>query len=164
MKQEKADAKAEVKEKEPELKYLPMTASQILKTNVLLLEKVRWNFIIRVLLERDACPVFRWFPLVFTAHSIPTAYPIRQAVKTKDTRLLVGRVLRQTAGIRKTLEPATFKDFMNEALPSSSRAKSLASPLLDQVLTTPPLPSFISLQIHNSDQHCSLTFFGHCEM
>lgn len=92
---------------------------------------------------------------LYTFISYPSKTIVGQAVKTKDTRLLVGRVLRQTASIRKTLEPSVFRDFLNEALPSTSRAKALCLPLIEQVglnllsvLKDAPRTSFLQ-QVHS---------------
>lgn len=54
-------------------------------------------------------------------------------MKNKDTRLLVGRVLRQTAGIRKKLQPSDARAFVLAAIPEGSRSRKIISQALEQV-------------------------------
>ena len=55
---------------------------------------------------------------------------LEKSVKTKDTRLLMGRLLRQTAAVRKQLSPAAIKTFLRQCLPAELEAKAfLASHL-----------------------------------
>lgn len=43
---------------------------------------------------------------------------LERAVKVKDTKLLVGRLLRQTAAVRKQLTPEILTAFLEDALPA----------------------------------------------
>lgn len=49
---------------------------------------------------------------------------IEKAVKTKDTRMLQGRLLRLTAAVRKQLNPANIKTFLQQSLAEELEAKA----------------------------------------
>ena len=55
---------------------------------------------------------------------------LEKAVKVKDTKLLVGRLLRQTAAVRKQLTPDVLNTFLEEALPAHHPTRSF---LLEQL-------------------------------
>lgn len=62
---------------------------------------------------------------------------ISQAVKEKDTRALMGRVLRETAGIRPGFDAPLLKAFITEVLPSGVAAKGILLEKLSQVWQAP---------------------------
>ena len=65
---------------------------------------------------------------------------LERAVRARDTRLLIGRLLRQTAAIRKRLSHNTLVAFVRKALPPGSSTHALLTAQLDQVADccTPP--------------------------
>lgn len=58
---------------------------------------------------------------------------LEKSVKAKDTRLLIGRLLRQTASVRKQLTPANVKRFLQQLLPADLEALAFLSSSIDQV-------------------------------
>lgn len=58
---------------------------------------------------------------------------LERAVQAKDTRLIVGRLLRQTAAIRQQLQPSTLKGLVEGLLPTSCPTRSLLLEQLGQV-------------------------------
>lgn len=61
---------------------------------------------------------------------------IERTVKSKDTRLLQGRLLRQTATIRKQLSPAGVKAYLAASLPAELESRAFLSSTLDMATTT----------------------------
>lgn len=62
---------------------------------------------------------------------------LERAVQTKDTRLIVGRLLRQTAAIRQQLQPSILKGLVEGVLPDSCPTRSLMMEQLSQVTSHP---------------------------
>ncbi len=58
---------------------------------------------------------------------------LEKAVKLKDTRLMIGRVLRQTANIRKQLDIQLLKTFLQETLPKGSSTQGYLLDVLSKV-------------------------------
>ncbi len=58
---------------------------------------------------------------------------LEKSVKLKDTRLMMGRLLRQTASVRKNLTSADLSSFVKQYLPSASPARSFLLEALDKV-------------------------------
>ena len=50
---------------------------------------------------------------------------LERAVQAKDTRLIVGRLLRQTAAIRQELKAQTLKSLIQGVMPESCTTRSL---------------------------------------
>lgn len=64
-----------------------------------------------------------------------------RAVKAKDTRLLMGRVLRQTGGIRKQLDGKILSEFVSEVLPQEAAGRTAILQALQEVRSAPLRPS-----------------------
>ena len=60
-----------------------------------------------------------------------------RAVRTKDTRLVSGRLLRQTAGVRSKLTSENLQKFVAKTLPESFSAREVLLGILQQVCFTP---------------------------
>lgn len=58
---------------------------------------------------------------------------IKKAVDQKETRTLFGRLLRQTAAVRRRLSAADLAAFLEEALPASSPAAAQLVEVIKQV-------------------------------
>lgn len=58
---------------------------------------------------------------------------LEKSVKTKETRLLTGRLLRQTATLRKHLTPELLRGFVKEFLPTDLQANGLLLSQLDKL-------------------------------
>ncbi|CAG9465053.1 unnamed protein product [Pedinophyceae sp. YPF-701] len=58
---------------------------------------------------------------------------IEQAVRHKDTRFLIGRVLRQTAGVRKALDAALLTECATAVLPAESSARQVVADALKSI-------------------------------
>ena len=56
-----------------------------------------------------------------------------RAVKTKDTRLMLGRLLRQTAAARRQLTGADLADFVKTYLPDSIPARAYLLEAIEKV-------------------------------
>ena len=59
---------------------------------------------------------------------------LERAVLSKDTRLIVGRLLRQTAAVRQQLKPPMLKSLISESLPETCSTRVLMLEQLNQVL------------------------------
>ena len=59
---------------------------------------------------------------------------IEKAVKAKDTKILVSRLMRQTAAIRTRLDPELLTTFIEEALPAEHSTRMTLVKYLQQVL------------------------------
>ncbi|GFR43460.1 hypothetical protein Agub_g4543 [Astrephomene gubernaculifera] len=57
---------------------------------------------------------------------------VEKSVKAKDTRLLIGRLLRQTASVRKQLTPASIKTFLQQTLPADLESRSFLNSHIEQ--------------------------------
>lgn len=69
---------------------------------------------------------------------------LEKAVSLKETRMISGRLLRQTAAIRHQLTPQILSDFVTKALPEDATMGPILLKQLRQV-TCFPLPSLQSL-------------------
>jgi hypothetical protein len=58
---------------------------------------------------------------------------LERAVKSKDTKLLVGRLLRQTASIRAQLQPEVLTAFLEEAFPADHPTRTFLLGQLNKV-------------------------------
>ena len=58
---------------------------------------------------------------------------LERAVEAKDTRLIVGRLLRQTAAIRRQLQPQILTSLVENILPESCPSRGLLLEQLSQV-------------------------------
>lgn len=56
---------------------------------------------------------------------------LEKSVKAKDTRLLMGRLLRQTAAVHKQLTPAAIRAFLGQCLPADSESKAFLAAQLE---------------------------------
>ncbi|KXZ51995.1 hypothetical protein GPECTOR_10g1017 [Gonium pectorale] len=61
---------------------------------------------------------------------------VEKSVKTKDTRLLIGRLLRQTASVRKQLTPSIVKAFLQRTLPTDLESRAFLSTHVDQAASS----------------------------
>ncbi|KAG2501927.1 hypothetical protein HYH03_000425 [Edaphochlamys debaryana] len=61
---------------------------------------------------------------------------VEKSVKAKDTRLLIGRLLRQTASVRKQLKSTNVKDFLRATLPADLDARSFLISSVEQAAST----------------------------
>ncbi|PNH08316.1 putative 26S proteasome non-ATPase regulatory subunit 3a [Tetrabaena socialis] len=57
---------------------------------------------------------------------------VERSVKQKDTRLLIGRLLRQTASVRKQLTPSSVKAFLQQSLPADLESRVFLSAHVEQ--------------------------------
>jgi 26S proteasome regulatory subunit N3 len=62
---------------------------------------------------------------------------VAKSVKSKDTRLLLGRLLRQTARLRKQLTVQGVKAFLQQTLPDDLESRALLLAAVDQVEVRP---------------------------
>lgn len=58
---------------------------------------------------------------------------IEKAVKTKDTRMLQGRLLRLTAAARKQLKPESLKSYLQQSLAGELESKAFLLAQVDNV-------------------------------
>jgi 26S proteasome regulatory subunit N3 len=66
---------------------------------------------------------------------------LEKSVKAKDTRLLMGRLLRQTAAVRKQLSPAAIKAFLRQTLPTELEAQAFLAAHLEVQWPHGPVPT-----------------------
>ncbi|KAG2439463.1 hypothetical protein HXX76_004818 [Chlamydomonas incerta] len=57
---------------------------------------------------------------------------VEKSVKAKDTRLLIGRLLRQTASVRKQLTAANVKAFLRQTLPADLESRAFLTSQVEQ--------------------------------
>jgi hypothetical protein len=58
---------------------------------------------------------------------------VEKSVKAKDTRLLIGRLLRQTASVRKQLTASNVKCFLQQTLPADLESRAFLCSHVEQV-------------------------------
>jgi len=73
------------------------------------------------------------------------------AVSVKETKLLAGRVLRKTAGVRKDLTPKLLKSFVCDSLPSGSAQLSVLLKSLNKAEAAMDVDSETSEDLLNTD-------------
>jgi len=64
---------------------------------------------------------------------------LERAVRSKDTKLLVGRLLRQTASIRTQLQPDVLTAFLEEAFPADHSTRTFLLAQLNKVNYAPTI-------------------------
>ena len=80
---------------------------------------------------------------------------LERAVQAKDTRLIVGRLLRQTAAIRQQLQPSILKSLVEGLLNESCPTRSLLIQQLGQVSSLPGAVLQAPIYLHISLVHLS---------
>lgn len=91
--------------------------------------------------ETDATPEAKLSPTDQLAANLAI---LEKAVSLKETRMISGRLLRQTAAIRHQLTPQMLSDFVTKALPEDATMGPILLKQLKQVDCL-PLPSSWSL-------------------
>lgn len=76
---------------------------------------------------------------------------VEKSVKAKDTRLLIGRLLRQTATVRKQLTAANVKAFLRQTLPADLESRTFLTGQVEQVRTA--TPGACLARLHVTDLH-----------
>ena len=72
---------------------------------------------------------------------------LERAVKSKDTKLLVGRLLRQTASIRTQLQPDVITAFLAEAFPADHPTKTFLQAQINKVNHSEHHPASCTVQV-----------------
>ena len=58
---------------------------------------------------------------------------LERSVRAKDTKVIVGRLMRQTAAVRSRLEPEVLTTFIEEALPAEHSTKTYLASQISKV-------------------------------
>jgi 26S proteasome regulatory subunit N3 len=66
---------------------------------------------------------------------------LERSVKTKETRLLMGRLMRQTAQLRGHMTAADLNTFITTYLPADSKSGAYLAGYIKQVIATAVLPA-----------------------